>query len=114
MGELTRKQTFLLALGLKNGGYVRTETAVEVFGSESMAVSKLNYLRVMGYIRISDTPGIFYLMKAPQESFSWAENLRKEDKLRGQKTIIEMTHDKIVEDVDKRIEKIGDGNVDDE
>jgi len=78
MGKLSENKVILLAIGIKRGGYIRYEDAVEVYSSKESAYSALQSLRAWGYIAITDISGVFRVKKAPQDSFIIAENLRRE------------------------------------
>jgi len=85
--KLSDNKLLLLAKGLVRGeevgtrvkgGYITFDDAEEVYSSNESALSALNALRAWGFIRISSTPGIFYVVRAPPEAFTIARNLRKE------------------------------------
>jgi hypothetical protein len=75
---LSEQKLLLLATGINRGGCLRYEDAIDVYSGVSQAVSALQSLRAWGFIRLSDTPGIFYVVKAPSAAFRIAENLKHE------------------------------------
>ena len=69
----------LMAIAINNNGILTAESAYGIYNSPEAARATLVQLRNWGYIKLTDTPGVFKLKKAPDEAFIIAENLRGDD-----------------------------------
>lgn len=88
MSKLTDRQKYLLALGLSRGekvgngkikdAFLRYEDAVELYSNKDAAFSTLTTLRLLGYIQVTDVPGVFVIKRAPKDVILRSDNLRQE------------------------------------
>lgn len=79
MAILTENKAILLAKGIKNGGIVRSEDAQSVWSSKEAARMGMMSLDAWGYIKTTNTPGVFRVVKAPRQSFDMAKHMMDAD-----------------------------------
>lgn len=74
---MSEYMVYLLAKGINNGGWINTEDAYDVYNDDKTAArASLIRLINMGNIKLSGTPGIFIVKKAPEASFDLAKSLK--------------------------------------
>ena len=74
---LNEYQNRILAEGIINGGYLRIEVVYRLYSSEDSAKASIMTLESWGFISLTDTPGIFRVIKAPDSAWIIAENLKE-------------------------------------
>lgn len=77
---LSERQLRVLAEGIIRKGRLPVDVVYKLYASDESARNSLMSLESWGYIRLSDTPGVFIVKKAPDEAFIIAENLKSRNK----------------------------------
>jgi len=75
---LSENKLILLAMGVRNGGYIRVEDAVMLYANKETAHSAIISLRARGYLRETNSIGVFRVVRAPSVCHSMGENLKQE------------------------------------
>ena len=74
---LTDHQLRVLAEGLVRGGVLPVDVAYKVYASDESARNSIMSLESWGFIKQSNVPGVFIVVKAPDDAFIIADNLKK-------------------------------------
>ena len=75
---LTIHQLRILAEGIKNDGIFPVDLPYKIYSSDESARNAIMFLESWGFIRLHSSPGYFVVVKAPDEAFMIADNLKND------------------------------------